>query len=47
MENLINENLNDDQKLTTFFSLGKAYDDLKDIKKAFDCFIEQIKFIIN
>jgi len=37
MENLINKNLNDNQKLTTLFSLAKAYDDLKDIKKAFNC----------
>jgi len=38
MENLINENLNDHEKLMAFFSLGKAFDDLKDTKKAFDCF---------
>jgi len=36
MENLIKENLNDFQKLTIFFSLGKAYDELKDIDKAFN-----------
>ena len=38
MENLIKENLNDYQKLIIFFSLGKAYDELKDINKAFNYF---------
>jgi tetratricopeptide (TPR) repeat protein len=44
MEKLSQEDLSENQKIDLFYALGKAYEDLKDYKRSFEC-LEKANFI--
>ena len=54
LEKLSNQNLNEEQKINLYFSIGKAYEDKKEYSKSFDFYLKgnelkrrKLKFNIN